>query len=230
MRKISVPLQSFVTGGKKIVVASPMYRQVSVSWLYNWMLMDKSDCVGWVSTEGVYLPIAMTALVEMAFDKFPAWDRLVIFEDDVTPPLDALSRVSQYSDEYDIVTALHFMHEPPHRVLAFERQGDKHVCLSAEATRHIADNPGMHEVDAVPMGFTAISRRVLEQWHPGVLMWQPTVPLAGQDVHFCMEAKRQGFRVWVDSALRCGHLTELPIGYSDSEAALLSDPSDSLMV
>lgn len=83
----------------------------------------------------------------------------------------------------------------------------------------MADNPGMHEVDAVAMGFTAIRRRVLERWDRSVPMWQPLPPMVGQDLHFCHEARKQGWRVWVDSGLRCAHLSELAVDYSHTDAA-----------
>jgi len=218
VKRIAVPLHDFVTARQKVVVGLPMYRQVSAAWLFNWWRMEKQACVGLVSVEGARLPLAMTRVVEDALRKFDGWQWLVVLEDDVVPPVDAFDRVAEYSDKYDIVTGLHFGHEPPYRVLAFEQAGGKYEYFRPEVVRGWVENPGFYEVDAVPMGFTAIGRHVLEEWDPGVLMWQPDVPGAGQDVHFCKEARKQGRRIWVDSGLRCAHLSEVPIDYSHHQA------------
>lgn len=219
VKRIAVPLHDFVTDEQKVVVGLPMYRQVSSAWLFNWWRMWTRSCVGLVAVEGARLPVAMTRVVEDALRKFDGWRWLVVFEDDVVPPVDAFDRVAGYGDEYDVVTGLHFGHEPPYRVLAFEQAADSYEYVSAETVRAWVEEPGVYEVDAVPMGFTAIARRVLEDWDPGVLMWQPDVPGAGQDVHFCKEARKQGYRIGVDSGLRCAHLSEVPVDYSHHQAA-----------
>jgi hypothetical protein len=225
MKHIAIPLHQFASKDQRIVVGIPMYRMVSASWLYSWWSMDKTPCVGLVSVEGARLPLAMTRLTSAAFASFPQWEWFVVLEDDVIPPPDAFARVAAYDDKYDIVTALHFGHEEPYRTLAFTRResveksssghvaGFLHECLTPDETRGMVENPGVYEVDAVPMGFTAIRRRVLENWPQDVLMWQPSTPMAGQDIHFCLEAKKQGYSIWVDSSLRCGHLSEVAVGY-----------------
>jgi hypothetical protein len=209
---MAVPLQICATDSPgQIVVALPMYRQVSVAWFYHWLRMIKNPCVGLVSIEGVYLPLAMTTLVETALNKFRRWDWLVVLEDDILPPLDAFERVNGYGSEHDIVGSVNMTHEPPYRVIAFQGE-DRYEHLMSELETEWLSRPGLYEVDAVSMGFTAINRRVLEKWNADVPMWQPLPPMGGQDIHFCHEAKRQGFSVWLDSGMRCGHLTETTVG------------------
>ena len=73
-------------------------------------------------------------------------------------------------------------------------------------------NPGYHPVDVVGMGATAIRRDVLENWERPKMPWfqnrnaPGTNGMVGQDVLFCMEAKRQGHPVHVDSALFAEHI------------------------
>lgn len=203
------------------MVAFPLYRQVPVSWFFNWLQMSKQHVAATVGTEAMYLPSAMNELVNMAFKQCPDFDRLVVFEHDMIPPVDAFDRVAQYGDEHDIVGTMYFKHDWPHHVMAWMQvQPPFYSPLTAEVTKQMVDDPALYEVDAVAMGFTAIHRRVFEQWDRSVSVWDPTPPLIGHDLHFCNEAKKQGFKVWVDSGIGSGHLTLIPIGYGHSQEAL----------
>lgn len=217
---------------QKIVVAWPLYRTVPVQWLFNWTQAEReygANIAAVVGTEAVYLPMAMHQLINEAFRKCPDFDRLVVMEHDMIPPVNAFERIAQYSDEHDIVGTMYFKHDWPHHVMAWMQvKAPYYSPLTAEVTKQMVDTPALYEVDAVAMGFTAIRRQVFEDWNPDVPMWDPTLPLVGHDLHFCNEAKKpqhgpnkdQAFKVWVDSGIGCGHLTTLPIGYGHSQEAL----------
>lgn len=219
-------------GGEKLCVAFPLYRQVPVDWLFNWLQMIKDPLVGHVATEGMYLPQAMETLVAMAFEHVPAFERLVVFEHDMIPPLDAFNRIAQYKPEHDIVGSIYFKHQHPYHVMAW-MQIDKprFSPLTRDVVRTMVESPALYQVDGVAMGFTSIHRRVFENWNPDVPMWTPTPPMVGHDLHFCNEAKKpqhgpdkdQGFKIWVDSGIGCGHLTLVPIGYPHFLEALSED-------
>lgn len=207
--------------GQKIVVAWPLYRQVPVAWLFQWTKMDKSHVAAVVGTEAMYIELAMNQLVDAAYAECPDFDRLVVMEHDMIPPLNAFERIAQYRDEHDIVGTMYFKHDWPHHVMAWMQvQAPYYSPLTAEVTKTMIDTPALYEVDAVAMGFTAIRREVFEKWDRSVSMWKPTPPLVGHDLHFCNEAKKQGFKVWVDSGIGSGHLTLVPIGYPHSQEAL----------
>jgi hypothetical protein len=215
VKLVAIPLQQFVTAGPKIVVGLPMYRQVSVTWLTRWLQIDKQPCTGLVLVEGVRLPIAMKAITETAFRKFPDWDWLTIYEDDILPPPDAFQRIINYPDICDIVGSLNHMHNPPHPANAYTLHNRDATPIYKNITPGTLHNwtnpPGLHEVDAVAMGFTAIRRHTLQNWNSDTPMWQPIPPIQGQDIHFCHEAKKQGNTIWLDTAMQCGHLTEVEV-------------------
>jgi len=215
----------------RLVVAFPMYRQVSVNWFFQWLQLKKDHVVGTVATEGIYLPQAMATLVDLTYKHFgDDWDRVVVYEHDMIPPLDALNRISTYGDapdgaDYDIVGTTYFKHDAPHHVMAWMQvKPPMFSPLTAEVTRVMVDNPALYPVDGVAMGLTSIHRRVFEGWDPRIPMWDAQPPLVGHDLWFCHAARQQGFKVWLDSGIGCGHLTEVPIGYGHSQAALAIDP------
>jgi hypothetical protein len=96
--------------------------------------------------------------------------------------------------------------------------------LTAATTRAMVEKPALYEVDAVATGFMSIRREVFEKWDTEVPMWKAAPPFTGHDLHFCNEAKKQGFKVWVDSGMPVDHLTQIPIGYKDQQAALAGNP------
>lgn len=221
MASTNVHMGGLEVDGQKLVVAWPLYRQLPVAWFFQWEQMDKRHVAAVVGTEAMYIPMAMAQLVDMAFEKCPDFDRLIVFEHDMIPPLDAFNRIAQYRDEHDIVGTMYFKHDWPHHVMAWMQvKPPFYSPLTAEVTKQMVDNHALYEVDAVAMGFTAIRRQVFEKWDRSVPMWDPIPPLIGHDLHFCNEAKKQGFKIWVDSGIGSGHLTLVPIGYGHSQEAL----------
>ena len=146
---------------QKLVVAFPLYRQIPVSWFFNWTKMERehgANVVAVVGTEAVYLPMAMHDMINQAFAECPDFDRLVVFEHDMMPPLDAFERIAQYGPEHDIVGTMYFKHDWPHHVMAWMQvEAPFYSPLTAEITKTMVDNPALYEVDAVAMGFTAIT-------------------------------------------------------------------------
>ncbi len=212
--------------GQKLVVAFPLYRQVPVAWLFQWLGMEKDHIVGTVGTEAIYLPMAMRQLVDMAYQSCPNFDRVVFYEHDMIPPQNAFNRIAQYGEEHDVVGTMYFKHQWPYHIMAWMQvQPPLYSPLTAEVCKEMYETPALYEVDGVAMGFTSVSRRVFDQWDRSISMWDPTPPLIGHDLHFCNEAKKQGFKVFLDSGIGCGHLTQIPIGYGHSQEALAeADP------
>jgi len=205
---------------QKLLVLFPFYRQLPVAWFFNFLAMEKEPVVGHLETDGAYLPLALEMMTKEALQN-DEWDRVVIFEHDMIPPVNAFTRIATYGHEHDIVGSLYFGHEPPHHVNVCMQVGYPNFSpLTAAAVRMLKENPGLYEVDGVSTGFTSIARHVLEDWDPAVQMWMPQPPHVAHDMHFCHQAKLQGWHVFVDSGIGCGHLTQVSIGYEDSKRAL----------
>jgi len=196
----------------KLIMALPLSYQISVPWFYRWVNMDKTPCVGIVAVEHVQLPTALQMLRDMALERYSDWDRLVIFEHDMLPPIDAFKRIAGYSEfdsSPDIVGSVYFRHEAPHHGYVYVpvENETKRGVLSAKDIRKMVENPGLYEVAACGFGFTSIHRRVFEKWDDSIPMFKFEEPWGSEDMWFCAKAIEQGFTVHVDSAVCCGHLT-----------------------
>jgi hypothetical protein len=208
----------------KLVMALPLSYQISVKWFYNWVNMDKTPCVGVVAVEHVQLPKALEMMVDMAFKNYPDWDRLVVMEHDMQPPIDGFKRIQGYDDDLDIVGSIYFRHEPPHNAYVYGPKTwplkpgyDEVGMISAKDIRVMREKPGLYSCAAVGFGFTSIHRRVLEKWDPEIPMFKFAEPWGSEDLWFCAQAIKQGFNVYVDSAICCGHLTLAPVLYEDNQ-------------
>jgi len=210
----------------RLLVSIPLYLTVPALWFCNWESMDKRNVVGVMATRKLYLASAMRNMVAGALER-DDWDRMVVLEADMLPPADAFLRIAQYPDSLDIVGSLYHQHPEPHHPVVYEQVTDTGFRpLHFTQIEPMVEAPGLYEVGAVGMGFTSIHRRVLEKWDTETPMWDS--PDIGHDLYFCREARRQGFSVRVDTAIQCGHLTEIAVGLNtvrDHRQKLISQES-----
>lgn len=190
---------------KKVAVGFPLYKQIPAPVFTRWLGMDKTPVVATCVVDAVYLPKALGIIVGQALD-LPGWERLVIFEQDMIPPHDAFSRVAAHGG--DIVGAVYVGHVKPHEPMVYlEVEGEFHA-VKPDVIAEWVEEPGLYEVHAVGCGFLSIARNVLEDWDPAVPMWKTDDEHFGsQDLWFCHHARKQGFKIFVDSGMVCGHLS-----------------------
>ena len=202
-----------------IVVGMPLYRSIPATFFTHWLSMDKTNVKATVTVQGVYLTHAMTKLVNLALEH-DGWDKLVILESDVIPPLGAFNRVAEYKDDKHIVGPVMFQHVPPYTAMVFGPDPDPAGTVKPfgpDIIKQIVENPALYACNAVSFGFTTIHRTLLENWDKSIPMFVHDNDTS-HDVYFCEQATKQGFGVYVDSTLTCDHLSEAPIAYPQNQA------------
>lgn len=207
--------------GKALCVVLPIYRGVSTAWFDNWLAMDQTPVAAIQVSGETMVTQAMDDLVKSALS-LGKWDRLVVMEDDMLPPPDAFLRAARYTPAQEIVGSMYFTRRPPHYCTVYE-QVDLTECrtLHPDTIRNFVENPGIYECAATGFGFTSIARHVLEQWDQDIAKFDSDrVHFGSHDLHFCYYARKQGFKVFVDSGVNCGHLTTIPITYGFHQGAV----------
>jgi hypothetical protein len=199
-----------------LIVGFPLYKSVPATFFTRWLSMDKAMVEATVVTDGVYVTQAMSRLVSMALEHGDRpWDRLVIMEHDMIPPLDAFNRIASYSSKYHVVGPVCFQHVPPYVPMVFGSKPDDPddvLPFGADIMKQLVETPALYACSAVSLGFTSIHRDVLTNWDSKIPMFVHDNETS-HDVYFSEQARKQGFDVFVDSTLVCDHLSEMPIGY-----------------
>ena len=107
----------------------------------------------------------------------------------------------------DIVSGLYYGKDNDGQVFpVYTQQGPKNILYRPQ------EPPGgMGEVFGIGMGFCLIRRDVIESLTP-VWALYPFAEMAygkqravGEDVAFCIRARKKGWRVWLDPSVRVGH-------------------------
>ena len=178
---------------------------------YGWFMWKKRV----LFHEGGYIHGAHNNLVKAALE-MPNWDRLVLLEHDHQYPPDTLWRHAHYTEA--IVSATYVLRDYNSPLPVFYNwDTQRHNALHPDAAqvKHMLDNPGLHEVDVVPMGCTSIKREVFETWPSDQPMFNsftnPRGATMSDDVWFCRIAQDNGWQPYVDTSLHVTHLALVPL-------------------
>jgi Glycosyl transferase family 2 len=160
-------------------------------------------------------------------------DWILFIDDDMVWRPDTVARLvaTQQENDFDIVGALCFRRAFPFQPTMYMReQPDEGLYNFREkwAEGEIV------EVDATGMAFCLIHKRVFEMLiegpippfedrrriggpPPNFFHWYGSM---GEDLRFCQEAKAKGARIFVDTSIEVGHISEVTIGRDDFLSAL----------
>lgn len=138
-------------------------------------------------------------------------DYVAMLDDDMRGPA-SLWR-SLLALDVDIVAPLMFMRQAPHYPVIYAVRGGWHASgRFFEHTTHIVRNypkQALVECDAVGFGAVLIKTSVLKAMpQPWFFTWDSTKgrTQTGEDVSFCIEARKKGFRVFCDTRVELLHL------------------------
>jgi hypothetical protein len=142
---------------------------------------------------------------------------IVMMDTDQVYPSDTLTRLIAHAEAgFDIVCAKVHRRYPPFDPLLLRNDTEKQYRF---LTMTIADwyDKGLVEVDATGTGCMMISCKVFEKvpWP-----WFKTVKkdisdtefaIIGEDVGFCQKAKAAGYKIFVDTTIKVGHLADIVV-------------------
>jgi cellulose synthase/poly-beta-1,6-N-acetylglucosamine synthase-like glycosyltransferase len=124
------------------------------------------------------------------------YDALLFVDSDMKVPIDLLAKLVEA--DKDIVSGLAFKRFPPYEPCIFNK-------CERGSTQFWFDYPkGLIEIQGVGMACTLIKRKVFEKTPKPWFFPEPNI---GEDLAFCIRAKEQGFKIYCDTNLICGHCT-----------------------
>jgi len=140
-------------------------------------------------------------------------DYLLFIDSDITFPTWGLERLISHNK--DIVGGMYHKKLPPHLPLVYKFKNWKHTPIANPPAK-------LFECDAIGTGFLLIKRKVLEalynpkfarkNGYPFNFIQKPDGNDIGEDLAFCIRAKKKGFKVWCDPTIPLEHIGDT--GYS----------------
>lgn len=171
----------------------------------------------------IFVPYAREQLGTFALDTNS--DYLFMVDDDMMAPPELFFDLVKH--DVDIVAPLAFTRNPPHKPVAFQAVEGWDPATQSDyyLTTNVMNYPrnSLFECDAVGFGAVLIKTEVLKKM---AKPWFMGSHGTGEDLHFCIAARKLGFHVFMDSATKLGHLSSPLIvteEYADSYGKLSSE-------
>lgn len=198
-----------------IVVCSHDY--APVAWasdaitmaIYSRAALDPEVELGTAVVAGTYIHTARRRMLKMCMEA--KCTHILWMDSDMRFPADALVKLLNHNKP--LVGINYAMRTFPTGFVAFERLNDE----ESVRLETLPESTGLVPVDALGFGLLLMSMDVwkalpsLEEDPWFGFDWKPNQNEVGEDVHFCLLAKRLGFQAYVDQDLskECGHVGTL---------------------
>lgn len=198
-----------------VLLAILTREMVTTKWAAGFRNLALPPHSGLVFKSGAPFDVARNAACADMLEHNFEW--LMFLDDDVIPPGDAYARLVRHGK--DVVSGLYYRRNEPLTPCAMTIQDGKATWLTNW-------NPPecLLEVDLVGAGCLLIHRRVLERMRKPWFVWEigkeeeSSVPKTrgamSEDFTFCLGAKAAGFKIHLDTSIRCEHVG---IGQSGSD-------------
>lgn len=178
----------------------------------------------------ILVPYARERLAESSISPEVNADYLFMIDDDMLSPPDLFYQLVAH--DKPIVAALAFTRNPDHRPVIYETiEGyDRSVHQRYGFTRFVNNYPRNKLVECDAVGFgavlikTEVFKKIEKPWFFGMAQ-------TGEDISFCIKAKKAGFSVWMDTSIKLGHLgapTIITEEYSDVWNKLTPEEKDKM--
>jgi len=221
----------------RITIALPVYDKPEHETVRALRMLQKPHPTGanegglygshmYTETNGVLIEEARNAMVEEAMSYAPGPTHILFVDSDMVFPADALKRLLKHDEA--IVGGLYFNRRPPYPPLAM-RANDPSWFSEESLLGHWYDYPKeqLVEVDATGCGFLLVKTDVFASLYsgdPGNPGWFDKLPGLSEDFSFCVRAIEKGFKVFVDTQLKLGHVGKVVIDADFAERNRTGNP------
>ncbi len=159
----------------------------------------------WLTAGEIFIPFAREQLANHAL--IFNCDYLFMIDDDQLADPDLVFRLAAHN--VDVVGALTFTRNAPHNPVIYEKvEGFDPSCgKDYSFVRQVQSYPRNTLVECDAVGFGAVLIKT-DLFRKMPAPWFMGSHGTGEDIHFCLEARKHGFRVYMDTSQKMGHLTK----------------------
>lgn len=163
----------------------------------------------WHTVGRLLTPYAREQLTKSAIEL--GADYMIQFDDDMLLPIDMIECMLQDMEErqeIDVLGALAFMRNAPHlpvmytTIDGYDNQTHQPYYIREVVKKYPKDT--LVECDAVGFGAVCIRMDLVRRMRAPYFM---STTAQGEDVLFCWKAKKEGARVFMDTRIKLGHLS-----------------------
>jgi len=187
----------------KTLIAVPCMDMVSAPFAQSLATLHKDgDC--WVSFNvGSLIYDSRNTLVKQAIAL--GADYIMWFDCDMKIPPDAMDKMLKHmEDGKDIVTGLYFRRQPHYNPVLFKTLEEVDgKCKHSNYDDYPKDS--VFEVEGCGFGCVMTRVSIFDDIALQEGNWFEPLCNAGEDIAFCLRAKRCGYKIWCDSSIKLGH-------------------------
>lgn len=152
---------------------------------------------------------------------------ILFLDSDMIPPNHTVT--SLISHKKDIISGMIFRRKYPFQPCFYSK------CTLTKSMEPIFEGPmepekwpktGAYEFEGFGMACCLINMRVFD--HIKQPYYFP-LPRVGEDLAFCLKAKKAGFKLWVDFSVDCAHLGAFPVikdSFTNGYTSWINDPAN----
>lgn len=207
---------------KKVLIAVPCMDMVSAPFAQSLATMNKNGGECYVSfIIGSLIYDSRNTLVKQAMQL--GADYIMWFDSDMTFPVDTLDKMLKHmEDGKDVVSGLYFRRQPHYNPVLFnELEEDNGKCKFTNYDDYPKDS--VFKIGGCGFGCVMTRTSIFEDIALQEGNWFEPLCNAGEDIAFCLRAKRCGYEIYCDSTIKCGHCGHITVTEKMFEAVKCSD-------
>ena len=190
----------------KIYIAIPCLEEMPVDFVKSLVGLEKVGQTSINFSVGSLVYASRDYLAQCAIAEKS--DYIVWLDSDMTFQTDLLIDLIADVEGRDFVTAVCFRRKPPFSPVIYKKI---RIGLEGESeTEEFEEYPQdeMFEIDACGMAAAIMSTEMAAAIIAENKQLFAPIPGYGEDISFCIRAKKAGYKLWADPALNVGHITK----------------------
>ena len=183
----------------KVTIAVPIWKEpISPTWLVHYQNLERPKVCEYLFRRNLAIHRGRRDIVKESSGEY-----IFFLDSDILAPKNAIVKLLEHN--VDIVSGLYFGRSYPYNPIIYKKIDNEPSYVPV-----LDYKDGLVEVDGVGLGCCLIKRKVFESisepWFD-----LPALTEVTEDFYFCNKAKEAGFRIYVDTTIKCGHIGESTI-------------------
>jgi GT2 family glycosyltransferase len=136
------------------------------------------------------------------------YDYLMMIDDDIVPPVEALDQMVDAMKSRNIVAAACPLIQPNFDKKCLEKKWNGYKLKKKGSGFVSYEGKKLERVDAVGFGCVMLSKGATKLYHPIFRTQKDSNGMVeyGEDMYFCVNAGAKGYKIYMDYRLKCKHI------------------------